>query len=166
MAATVERVGEALSPEVPPILTVRGPLPRVSGYGRLWAGLIAASCLAVLIVAALLPPSDRGYGTHEQLGLQPCGMLASTGVPCMTCGYTTSFSHFAKGNLWRAAVVQPGGLATAIGAAAAVWVGGYIAATGRPAHRALRLVPVWGWVAVLGTLALGGWAYKIVVTVS
>ena len=156
------RHGGQLAPEVPPILTVTGPRPRAAGSTRLLAGGIALACLAVLVVGALLPPAAEGFGTHQKLGLPPCGTVAAYGMPCMTCGYTTAFSHFAKGDLLSSAITQPGGLAAAIATAAAVWIGGYVATTGRPAHRLLGRVPMWLWITLIATLLLGGWAYKIV----
>ncbi|MDG2389340.1 MAG: DUF2752 domain-containing protein [Planctomycetaceae bacterium] len=64
--------------------------------------------LAVLMLigfglASYLTPSKTGRGTHRQLGLPPCSILSLTNTPCPTCGMTTSFSHFVRGE-WAAAV--------------------------------------------------------------
>jgi hypothetical protein len=56
-------------------------------------GLIAST--AVLVYAFRLNPDPRGYGTHEQLGLPPCGFLRDHGVPCISCGMTTAFAAMA-----------------------------------------------------------------------
>lgn len=49
------------------------------------------------LLAAFLEPSTRGYGTHQQLGLPPCTFRFILGIPCPSCGMTTSFSHFVRG---------------------------------------------------------------------
>jgi len=64
---------------------------------------------AVLIVARLLRPAARGVGTHEQLGLPPCVFLHLTGIPCPSCGLTTSFAHAARLHFYEAFIVQPFG---------------------------------------------------------
>jgi hypothetical protein len=61
----------------------------------------------VLVLARSLHPDSRGFGTHEQLGLPPCGWLALTDLPCPACGLTTAFAHMARGDLtgaWSAHV--------------------------------------------------------------
>ncbi len=68
----------------------------------LWWSL-AAGCTVVLIIASILEPDARGYGTHLQLGLPPCGFLLLTGAPCPGCGLTTAFAHAVRGN-WMLAV--------------------------------------------------------------
>src|SRR5690606_27831172 len=39
---------------------------------------IATAGAAVLVLARMLEPDARGHGTHEQLGLPPCGFLELT----------------------------------------------------------------------------------------
>ena len=62
-----------------------------------------------LVTARLLQPSSRGVGTHEQLGLPPCVFLHLTGVPCPSCGLTTSFAHAARLHFYEAFITQPFG---------------------------------------------------------
>ena len=115
----------------------------------------------MLVVAALLPPNRSGTGSHTGLGLQRCQFLERTGVPCLSCGYTTSFTWFARGNVAASVYVQP---MVAVGAALTasdVWVGLYIAITGRPVHRLLRLVPARRWLLPLLLLFVAAWAWKI-----
>jgi hypothetical protein len=53
------------------------------------------------------------------------------------------------------------GAVLALLAGACVWAGLYIALTGRPAHRLLRLIPSRYYLAPLFALAILGWAWKI-----
>src|ERR671923_1925965 len=63
-----------------------------------------------LVVARLLHPSPTGIGTHEQLGLPPCPFLLLTGIPCPSCGLTTSFAHAARLEFLSSLTIQPFGL--------------------------------------------------------
>jgi hypothetical protein len=66
--------------------------------------------MAALGLARLLQPSPRGFGTHEQLGLPPCFFLKLTGLPCPSCGLTTSLAHAARFHFFEAFITQPFGL--------------------------------------------------------
>lgn len=74
-----------------------------------WA--IVVGCVLVLAAAAAIEPDFRGYGTHTQLGLPPCGFLLLTGSPCPGCGLTTAFAHGIRGQWSLAATANPLGLA-------------------------------------------------------
>lgn len=70
-------------------------------------GRIALAVLGVLLaagfgLAATLEPDPRGYGTHERFGLPPCSFRLWWGLPCPSCGSTTSFAHFVRGHWGRA----------------------------------------------------------------
>lgn len=70
-------------------------------------GRIALAVLGVLLaagfgLAAVLEPDPRGYGTHERFGLPPCSVQLWWGRPCPSCGSTTSFAHFVRGQWGRA----------------------------------------------------------------
>lgn len=132
-------------------------------WARVTSLTVSILCLAALSLASWLTPSPRGEGTHEGLGLAPCQFLARTGLPCPSCGMTTSFTWFAHGNLAASLYVQPMGTALAIVAGFCVWGGLYVALTGRPVYRLLRLVP--GQYYLLPLLALGvmAWAWKILI---
>jgi hypothetical protein len=130
--------------------------------GRLLALGSAIACLTVLVIGALATPNPSGVGTHASaLHLQSCHFLTTTGLPCPGCGMTTSFAWFARGNLVASAYVQPMGTALSLLAAVTVWVGFYIAFTGRPVYRLFRLVPARYYLVPLFTLGLLGWGWKI-----
>jgi hypothetical protein len=134
---------------------------RVSLPGRLFASVISLLCLALLITAALLQPSPTGLGTHTALGLAPCAFQQQFGIPCPSCGMTTSWAWFARGNIVASLWIQPMGTLLAFLTAFTFWGGIYVAVTGRGAHQLLRYVPsgyiVWSLVAA----ALLAWLWKI-----
>ncbi len=75
----------------------------------MFCGAVVAAILAVGL-SLHLDPDPRGYGTHEGLGLPPCGMKLLTDIPCPSCGMTTSFAHSARlqaGEAFRAHPVGP-----------------------------------------------------------
>ena len=68
--------------------------------------LLAFWCLLLIsgfVAAACLTPNPQGFGTHQQLRLPPCSFQPIFGLPCPSCGMTTSFSHFIRGQ-WLLAV--------------------------------------------------------------
>lgn len=83
---------------------------RMQRWVRVALAVMAAGFATVLVIAACLRPYDAdgqplSMGTHQQLGLQPCNMVALTGKPCPACGMTTSFALLVHGdvaNSWRA----------------------------------------------------------------
>jgi hypothetical protein len=57
--------------------------------------------------------------------------------------------------------IQPMGTLLAVVCAASVWVGFYIAVSGRAVHRLLRGFEPAGWIMGLMLLAVGAWGWKI-----
>ncbi|MEZ6062639.1 MAG: DUF2752 domain-containing protein [Planctomycetaceae bacterium] len=73
-------------------------------FTRLVLLVIGLALAGIFVVAALLNPDSRGFGTHEQLGFPPCQFKSLTGLNCPHCGMTTAFSHFVRGqwsDMWR-----------------------------------------------------------------
>src|SRR5438128_2657365 len=139
-----------------------GPTPAPSlGYGaRSVAWLVAAACLGVLLTAAWLPPSPEGIATHTRTpGMHECQFLARTGLPCPSCGMTTSFAWFVRGNLLASLWVQPMGTALAALTAVAFWAALYIGITGKPFARLMRMIPPRYYVVPLLTLAILAWGW-------
>jgi hypothetical protein len=87
----------AFRPKMSPFAMPGCPLTR---WGRLACVFLASLFGGLLFVATSVRPDPRGYGTHEQLGLAPCGFRTLFHIPCPTCGGTTSFAHFVRGE-WR-----------------------------------------------------------------
>jgi hypothetical protein len=122
---------------------------------RLRGGAVALPCLLVLTLASQLTPDPSGYGTHRQLGLTQCTFLARTGLPCPSCGLTTSVAASVRGRFALAVRAQPFGILLTAGAVVFAVAGLLEAATGRPHVHRLRpgLWMVWGGMAGL----LLGW---------
>jgi hypothetical protein len=137
--------------------------PAMARSTRLLAALTAIACLAVLVTAAWLRPDPSGLGTHRQLGLASCGLLATVGIPCPTCGMTTSFANLAHGHVVDSLRGQPAGTVLGALTAVAFWVATYVAITGRPGAAIVRRLPVTGALLTLLGIILAGWAYTIAV---
>lgn len=144
---------------VSPVSIRIGP-KRAERSDRLIAGVVAAVCLTLLTLAAMITPSVEGHGTHTQLGLPPCGFAMAFNRPCPTCGMTTSFAHAVRGELGRAFIAQPFGAALAGSAAVVFWICLHTAVTG--SRVALMLTAflrprvLWG----IAAGAAAAWAYK------
>jgi Protein of unknown function (DUF2752) len=142
------------------------PAVSVSRTARWLALMIGLGCLALLVAAASIEPSPAGTGSHTGLGLQRCQFLDRTGVPCLSCGYTTSFTWFVRGNLLASVYVQPMGALIAAATACGVWICFYVAMTGRPVHRLLRLIPTRRWLLPLLLFVVAAWGWKIYIHVN
>ena len=53
--------------------------------------------------------TPRALSTHTQLGLPPCTFLVVTGLPCPSCGLTTSFSLMVHGDPFPSFRANPAG---------------------------------------------------------
>jgi hypothetical protein len=86
------------------------PFGRPFGRNDQWQyGAVLVLAAVTLGLSRYLQPSTRGVGTHEQLGLPPCTFLQLTGIPCPSCGLTTSFAHAAHLHFWDSIIAQPFG---------------------------------------------------------
>lgn len=150
---------------VPAIYVRLGRTPQLNPLQRLLALSIAGAAMAVLITAAWLRPDIAGYGTHTQLGLQPCGFLMRTGIPCAGCGMTTSFAYLVRGRMISSFVAQPFGMILCILTAASFWAALYIALTGRPAYRLLATISPRFHALFWIPLAGAAWLWKIALVV-
>lgn len=85
--------------------------PQADRLIRLLVTLGVVGVVAMLLVARQLTPSPLGFGTHQQLGLPPCGSITFFDIRCPACGMTTAWSlalHGQWSDAWRA---NAGGLA-------------------------------------------------------
>ena len=146
---------------IPAIYSPRVDRVTVGFLGRLLALTISAACLTVMVVATLLIPSPTGMGTHTQLGLDQCYFALRTGIPCPSCGMTTSYSWLARGNFPASFYVQPMGAVLGLATIVTFWAALYIAATGRSIYRLIALGPTRYYVPTIVALAIAAWAWKI-----
>jgi Protein of unknown function (DUF2752) len=153
----------SMTVSVPAIYSPRIGRARVSPAGRVLALAISLGSVSLLGIGALLKPNPNGLGTHLMLGLPPCGFLLATGLPCPSCGWTTSWAWFVRGNVVAALWVQPFGAMLAFLVAMLFWCGLYTAATGRGVHRVFRFVNRRYILLVMLALAGLAWAWKILI---
>jgi hypothetical protein len=145
----------------PPPVPQAGTWHTLSRTERQTAAFGTIAIAALLTVAAILTPDERGVGTHTQLGLPPCATENLLGVPCPFCGMTTSFSHMAHGEVQEAFVAQPAGalgfvVASVLGL---VFVVGL--ATGKMPGAFKRLQHAWWPYVFASTIIAVAWAYKV-----
>lgn len=96
---------------VPPLLSSTDePQPRVSAVHvmgrpvRVMLVVMALGLVAVFATALWLDPyhpdgTARRMETHRLLGLPPCTFYKVTGLPCPSCGMTTSFALLVRGDV-------------------------------------------------------------------
>lgn len=83
------------------ITCLRSGLP-LGVPGKVLLAAMSLLLLAGFALATSVTPDPRGYGSHQQWGLPPCTIRLLAGVPCPSCGGTTSFAHFVRGE-WASA---------------------------------------------------------------
>ena len=127
---------------------------------RWLASALALVLLGLLAVSRTLEPSPAGMGTHQQLGLPPCKAVMLLGIPCPTCGMTTSWSYFMRGQFIASWGANPGGFCLAVlSLATGVWA---VALAVRGIY--FRLVPLqigWAIVIAITAVTLVDWAVRV-----
>ena len=90
----------------PPPLPFHPPVPTTH---RVFLATFGLFLLSGFSLSIYLKPNPQGFGTHRSLGLPPCSIRVMFGIPCPSCGMTTSFSHFVRGQIPVVAASQRGG---------------------------------------------------------
>lgn len=131
-------------------------------WSRIYAGGVAVAAIALIVTAAWLTPDSHRMGTHQQLGLPPCGFVTMTGLPCPTCGMTTAFADTVRGRVVAAVQAQAAGFVLAVFTMVAGVLGSAAVVTGKRISvnwyrvNPIRLI----WLVTLGFLL--AWGLKIV----
>ena len=104
--------------EVPELPRPRPLRRRLPIWIRLLLLGLAGIWLTVFVIAAWLDPylpdgTPRTMETHRQLGLPACTFKEITGLPCPSCGMTTSFSLLIHGDVWNSLQANFAGTALA-----------------------------------------------------
>ena len=129
--------------------------------GRYIGLLVALPCWVVLGLALSLTPHAEGHGTHRDLGLPPCQWIITYGIPCPTCGMTTSVSAWAHGNAFLGLKAQPFGVVIF-----AIVLAGALAGTAQMlmGRKLIDLIRFrWWWLIVIVGGILAGWGIKLAI---
>ncbi len=113
-------------------------------------------------LAVWLEPDPRGYGTHQRLGLPECSFRALFNIPCPSCGMTTSFAYFVRGQFMHAAEANVAGLALAMVCALQVpwcWWSAYRGCLWRVSNPEMTLL--WLLLLLMG-LGTGQWGFRLI----
>ena len=117
--------------------------------------------LGLCAIGLALTPDPRGFGTHEQLGFQPCLPVRLWNVPCPGCGVTTAVALAFHGQPLASLRTQPFGLVTILATVGFALLTLRLHLARRDAYRALPGLP-WRVLAPFAILALGlSWIYKL-----
>ena len=143
-------------------------IPLADGPVPAWldrtAALVVAGVATTTTVSLLrVHPDPRGIGTHDQLGMDPCGWPLHYGFPCPTCGCTTAACLLLHGRPIDAFVAQPfGALVTIAGVLLGLHALRCLVQRRSFVDLLVRL-PVWRILGVAFVLLLLAWGYKCLV---
>ncbi len=129
-------------------------------FQRVFWWSLVVMCVLVLVAAAAIEPDARGYGTHTQLGLPPCGFLLLTGSPCPGCGLTTAFAHGIRGDWLLAASANPLGLVLFVVVCLCVPLGVTAAFRGWSIDAAIQRFSLNRWGLALAGCAVALWVVR------
>ncbi|MBL8848666.1 MAG: DUF2752 domain-containing protein [Planctomycetaceae bacterium] len=112
-------------------------------------------------LATRLEPDPRGYGTHQSLGLPPCSFQILFGLKCPSCGSTTSFAHFVRGQWISSIRSNPSAFVLALFCAAMAPWSAYSAWIGRTWRLEEPAKAIVWMLSGIVTLALVQWLVRI-----
>lgn len=116
---------DSRSPLQPPVSLACSTGRSVGWLVRWLLVLVSLLLLGGFGLATTVQPDSRGFGTHQQFGLPPCSFRVALGVPCPSCGMTTSFASFVRGDFSGSIAANPAGFLLAVACLGAIpwsWV--------------------------------------------
>jgi hypothetical protein len=144
-----------------PIQSEAPKADRISVRSRCWLALAGTVLITPLVIAVWLRPSPLGMGTHQQLGLPPCTFVTVFGIRCPSCGMTTSWSHFVRGQWLQALQANVGGcLLAAVAAVSGGWML-LSAMTGRRLAKVPREGTLAACAVILVLITLADWVVRL-----
>lgn len=136
----------------------------VSAFADRVTALVVGGAFGVVAWKLLsVSPDGRGHGTHEQLGMDPCGWPIYYGIPCPTCGCTTAATQVVHGDVVGAFVTQPFGAVLALLGVVAGLHAWLCLLRGRSFVDVIVRMPFWRILLVLFVLFWAAWGYKYLV---
>jgi len=135
--------------------------PESSASEKIIQAALLVGCIGTGILGSMLEPDPSGVGTHTRLGLPPCGFYTVTGIPCPTCGVTTSFVEAAHGRFKKSFFTQPLGLFVFAGICAGVIILTAALATNKSLFRLKLPVSACTMAIVILAVVVFSWIYKI-----
>ena len=135
-----------------------GPVP--AWLDRAAAVTVAALATTACVFLIRIAPAAKGYDTHVQLGMEPCGWPRTLGIPCPTCGCTTAACHLVHGEPLAAFAAQPFGALLALAGLLAGAHALFCLVARRSFVDLLVRLPFWTIVFGGFVLMLLGWLYK------
>lgn len=136
---------------------------RKLGAVRLTGVLAALPCWTILAIGMSLTARDRGDGTHRQLGLPACWTMVSEGVPCPTCGLTTSITAAAHGDLVASMRANVFGTMLSLALLSVAAAGIVQGVSGRNILARMFNRRWWFYCGILVAGVLAGWAIKLAI---
>ena len=130
---------------------------------RLAGVLTALPCWAILAVGLSLTARSKGDGTHVQMGLPACRSMVVDGVPCPSCGLTTSITAAAHGDFAASAHANVFGTMLFFAIVLAGTFGILQAVSGRNILGRILRRRWWFFTGILVTGILAGWAIKLAI---
>ncbi len=120
--------------------------------------------VALVLIALIFTPDERGFGTHEQLGISACMTLDLWGIPCPGCGVTTSVTLATHGRLLDSLKTQPLGLLLTIASVLFTLWSVWATARGKDLYASIMNQRLGRFGRALITVVLVSWLYKWITT--
>lgn len=136
--------------------------------GSVSPGIDRTVAAAILLIAAVtvgmllsLTPDPRGIGTHEQLGMEPCGWAQGPdGIPCPTCGVTTAACQLVHLHPIDAVLTQPFGAAAALAGVVLAGMAAFCLLRRKSFLDLIAWLPYGSLAVGFTVLLLASWLYK------